>query len=75
MSEPGLKKITKEDLPAIFKKDINKNIKWLVCLECRQEFSKLILGLCGDCKAKKDREELINQERKDKDFLLDKVDN
>jgi len=70
----GLKKITKEDLPAIFKKDINKDIKWVFCLECGGEFSKLELGLCPKCKYKKDREEILNQERKDKDFLLDKVD-
>lgn len=69
----GLKKIKKEDLPAIFFKDIDKDTIWLTCLECRREFNKLSMGLCAECKEKKDREEIINRERKEKDYLLDKV--
>jgi len=70
----GLKKITEEDMPAIFRRDLNKDIKWVFCIQCGAEVSKLLLGLCPECKAKKDREETLMRERKEKDYLLDKID-
>lgn len=69
-----LERISKKDIPLIFK-EIDKNEKWVRCPSCGNEFNKLTRkGLCLDCAENREAEARRAKERKEKNFLLDKVE-
>ncbi len=72
--DEGLKKIKWREVPPIFKKDIEKDIVWVQCPKCKNEYNKLTdTGVCADCETEINKEKELVTEREEKDYLLDKV--